>query len=436
MASPVTAARVPPAPPGFDADAWFAGIDWFQGWEIFRGVRTPGSNPIDELCGELGLPADLSGKRVLDIGTCNGCLSFECERRGAREVVALDLDEQSRRGFERIRALVGSTRVHYRVGSAYRLDPDEIGIFDVVLFCGVLYHLRYPLLAVDNIRRVCRGEVFVESFVIDAAYVGMPEERGWRIGRRQPTTLAAVPLWQFFRLRELGDDASNWFGPTSEAIVQAFDSAGFATERRGYRGVSRTRAVFRAAVRPGLAEFLGIGASEGEFYDVAIAHLFGGRRGDFITGTTIEQALVDALVRAGEHADAGAAAATVRSAPFRSGVIAEYYMAFLGRRPAPAEVDDWLRRLERGATHEEVIIGFVASEEYFASLDRSAPRWVDRVHRDLLGDAGAGVAGPINGADCSARLFACSRLVWSQECREHLLRSLYARCLAADSAAR
>jgi tRNA (mo5U34)-methyltransferase len=431
MPNASTAARVPPAPPGFDADAFFAGIEWFQGWEIFRGVRTPGGNPIEELCEEIGLPADLTGKRVLDIGTWNGCLSFECERRGAREVVALDLDA-SRQGFERIRAAAGSTRVHHRIGSTYRLDPREIGTFDIVLFCGVLYHLRYPLLAVDNIRRVCRGEVFIESFVIDHGCVDPPASVGGRMRGQRATEMAALPLWQFFRFGELGGDASNWFGPTSAAIVQAFDSAGFATERRGYRRVSDTRAVFRAAVRPGLAEFLSHGSSEGAFYEVAIAHLFGGHRDDFITGTTIEAVLIDALVRSGERADALAAAAAVRSAPFRSGVIARYYAAFLGRTPAGHEIDAWLRRFDQGATHEEVIVGFVASEEYFTNLGRSESRWLDRVQRDLLGGAGAG---ELAGVEGSGRLAVCIALAWSPQCRAHLLRTVYARHLAPGGAA-
>ncbi|RME70243.1 MAG: hypothetical protein D6781_06735 [Verrucomicrobia bacterium] len=71
------------------ADELFAGIHWHQRWEIAPGLFTPGRNPVAPICDAAGLPARLDGLRVLDVGAWNGCFSFECERRGAAEVVAL-----------------------------------------------------------------------------------------------------------------------------------------------------------------------------------------------------------------------------------------------------------------------------------------------------------------------------------------------------------
>src|SRR5207237_6902218 len=108
---------------GFAADLAFAGVGWEQRWEVFRGVFVPGAGPVEARCAAAGLPADLSGKRVLDVGAGQGCFSFECERRGAREVVALSLEDAAWTGFDRLKRLTGS-RVRYVQGSAYALSPE------------------------------------------------------------------------------------------------------------------------------------------------------------------------------------------------------------------------------------------------------------------------------------------------------------------------
>ena len=105
-----------PAPPiGFARDSLFAGIQWHQGWDIFEGVRLPGRNSVEELCGRLRLPTDLTGKRILDVGAWHGAFSFECERRGASEVVAFSLEDPELTGFHRIKTLLNS-KVEYVVG--------------------------------------------------------------------------------------------------------------------------------------------------------------------------------------------------------------------------------------------------------------------------------------------------------------------------------
>src|SRR5205807_1365526 len=180
----------------------------------------------------------------LDVGAWNGCLSLECERRGAAEVIALGPEDPEHTGFCRMRDLLGS-RVQYRIGSVYDLNPDELGTFDIVLFCGVLYHLRYPLLGIDNIRKVCKGEVFVETHVCDDQFILPDRKRGLKSVQLHSMSpeLLNVPVWQFYRRDELNKDPSNWFGPNAEAVIQAFESAGFATrllskKRRGmFHGV-------------------------------------------------------------------------------------------------------------------------------------------------------------------------------------------------------
>src|SRR5271154_485005 len=126
-------AAPPPPPAGFDAQQAFEGINWYHRWEVFKGISTPGRRPVDMLCTKTQMPHHLVGKRVLDIGAWNGCFSFECERRGASEVVAYSLENPDVAGFRRSRDLLGS-QVKYVQGSVYTLNPDELGEFDLVLF--------------------------------------------------------------------------------------------------------------------------------------------------------------------------------------------------------------------------------------------------------------------------------------------------------------
>jgi tRNA (mo5U34)-methyltransferase len=133
---------------------------WYHKIELPDGVVTPGWAPLNTE--SYGVPDDLSGKRVLDVGAWDGYWTFEALKRGAREVVAIDdfsdflglLDEASRPAWETFdlcRDALGyddkiCTR---REMSVYDVTQDELGRFDFIFFFGVLYHLRYPLLAID-----------------------------------------------------------------------------------------------------------------------------------------------------------------------------------------------------------------------------------------------------------------------------------------------
>ena len=225
----------PPVPAGFEGSALFDGIYWHQCWEVFEGVYLPGRNDVHRLLEYVGLPADLTGKRVLDVGAWNGGFSFECERRGASEVVALSLEDPETTGFNRLQAVLGS-KVSYALESVYNLDPEVLGQFDVVLFLGVLY------------RSVTSGELFIETHVIDECFIsaGKTSAESQSLATIS-TSLSDVPLWQFYRRDELGGDPSNWFGPNVCGVLEGFGSAGFdvgVTHRWG------TRAGFRATPVP------------------------------------------------------------------------------------------------------------------------------------------------------------------------------------------
>ena len=197
---------LPPPPKGFSTEPLFEGVHWHQGWDIFQGVRLPGRNSVEEMCKRIQLSSDLTGKRVLDIGAWNGAFSFECERRGASEVVAFSLENPETSGFSRLKSALES-KVKYVTGSVYNLYEYELGKFDVVLFLGVLYHLRYPLLAIDRLQNVCGGDLLIETHIVDE--------------------IAEYPIWRFYPGADLGNDPSNWFGPNIVAVITAFQTAGF-----------------------------------------------------------------------------------------------------------------------------------------------------------------------------------------------------------------
>src|ERR1035438_2292246 len=133
--------------------------------ELPDGSVLPGLQSVEHLRWRLrlfGLPDDLRGKRVLDIGAWDGWFSFECERRGA-DVVAVDCVALNT--FLEARELLNS-RVEYLTFDVSELSVAKLGRFDIVLFFGVLYHLRHPLLGLEKVVELSTGLALIESYVI------------------------------------------------------------------------------------------------------------------------------------------------------------------------------------------------------------------------------------------------------------------------------
>lgn len=147
----------------------------------------------------LGIPGDLRGWSVLDVGAWHGFFSFECERRGADRVLAVDSYAWDRFGMDEFlaaRERLGSS-VEYRRADAHELDPDEIGRFDLVLLLGVFYHLRNPLAALERIARVTRRLLICETHVllpfVHERYPLVPFFPGDEDARGTPRELCAMP---------------------------------------------------------------------------------------------------------------------------------------------------------------------------------------------------------------------------------------------------
>jgi tRNA (mo5U34)-methyltransferase len=136
---------------------------WFHRMELPGEILTPGwSDPRVDKLPHYGLPTDMTGMRVLDIGSAEGFFSFEAERRGAAEIIGIENYPPMARKFEICRAATGSRARTYMV-NVYYLNPATLGTFDLVMFFGVLYHLRHPILALQKIASVCAGTILMQT---------------------------------------------------------------------------------------------------------------------------------------------------------------------------------------------------------------------------------------------------------------------------------
>lgn len=202
---------------------------WYHRIEVYPGIVTPGINDTEANLGifdRLGLPQDATGLRVLDIGCADGYFSFLMEKRGASEVIALDYRKSTESGFA-IASQILSSNVKYVVDNVYNLTPEKYGTFDLVLFFGVLYHLRNPLLALDRLRSIVNtgGMVFIETHLIDNAIL-LPDGTVQPLQSVAPT-LVEVPLWQFYGRDSLNKDATNKWAPNMTGLKQAVEEAQF-----------------------------------------------------------------------------------------------------------------------------------------------------------------------------------------------------------------
>lgn len=184
--------------------------DWHHRFEIVPGLVTPGSYDPSFLLGKLALPADLSGRRVLDLGPSDGYFSLELRRRGA-EVVAVDYRPKELHGFGVMERLSGLD-FDYRQANLYDVTPEEFGTFDIVLFLGLLYHLPDLLRALLTVRRVCGGQMFIESHCA--------------MEFAQETAAA-----RYFRESSLSRDFTNFWSPNRRCFSDILYDAGFDVER-------------------------------------------------------------------------------------------------------------------------------------------------------------------------------------------------------------
>jgi len=196
---------------------------WYHTLDLGGGVVTRGMFDHRPAVGRYLIPSDLTGMRCLDVGTMDGFWAFEMERRGAAEVVALDiddaealdwpaaqrakvvktLDETKGERFALATKALGSS-VRRELRSVYDIDTD-LGQFDLV-FCGDLFvHLKDPATAAERMRAVCRG----------SAVVANPVKRFWFAGRKPMAELDGIDEFQ-------------WWVTNSAGLQRLLLAAGFA----------------------------------------------------------------------------------------------------------------------------------------------------------------------------------------------------------------
>jgi tRNA (mo5U34)-methyltransferase len=186
-------------------------IKWFHRIDLGDGLTTPGTDDTPLKLRQIRLPADLSGKTVLDVGAWDGFFSFECERRGARRVVALDggvwrVDSIGKAGFEFARKALNS-KVEDVELDVSQISPERLGQFDLVLFLGVLYHLPDPVGSFLKVASVAAKDMIIETHV-DLMEID-------------------TPAIAFYPFEECAQDPTNWCGPNRAAVQAMCRLAGF-----------------------------------------------------------------------------------------------------------------------------------------------------------------------------------------------------------------
>jgi tRNA (mo5U34)-methyltransferase len=188
---------------------------WFHSIDLGGGVITPGIKAPEihrkETAAFFG-PVKIEGASVLDIGAWNGVYSFEAKRRGAVRVVASDSycwghpTFRGRETFDLARSALG-LEVEALAVDAMELSSEQHGSFDVVLFAGVLYHLKNPVGGLEVAASMAREVLIVETHV-DLNHMDRP---------------AAA----FYPGNELNGDSSNWWGPNIPWVISMLKNCGF-----------------------------------------------------------------------------------------------------------------------------------------------------------------------------------------------------------------
>lgn len=257
-----------------DVAAKVASIGWYHTIDLGNGIVTPGFIDNRDTVNRFGLPDDLTGKRCLDIGTYDGFWAFEMERRGAAEVVGIDVDspldhdmplparrralaelgdnadwrklwaeQQSARGLQypgegfRLAAEILGSRARRENLNIYDLAPETAGKFDVVLISQLLLRLRDPQTAIENMFSVTKENGFAiiaEPFDPDLEALDRP------VSEFLGTSLMGI-----------------WWRHSAKSMVKMMETAGFSPVeevsrfKAGNREGTFSKIVLKGHVPPG-----------------------------------------------------------------------------------------------------------------------------------------------------------------------------------------
>ncbi len=194
------------------------------------------------------LPADLSGKTVLDIGCNAGFYAMEMKRRGASRVLGIDFDDDYL-AQAHFAADVEGLDVEFRKLSVY--DIGALGeSFDIVLFIGVFYHLRHPLLALDLIHEHVARDLLVFQSMQRGADEIMDIASDYAFWNREIFAEPAYPKMHFIE-RSYAHDDTNWWVPNRSCSAAMLRSAGFRIDANPEEEVFICRRIERPDLRYG-----------------------------------------------------------------------------------------------------------------------------------------------------------------------------------------
>ena len=207
---------------------------WFHNMKL-GGIWTAPDHFLGDYPGakfrrfEAGLP-DVRGKSVLDIGCNAGFYSIEMKRRGAATVLGIDSDERYLAQARLAAELTGFEDIEFR-----QLDVYDVGAlgqkFDVVIFMGVFYHLRHPLLGLDLIREHVAGELLLFQSMQRGSKQVLQVEEDYKFAEAEHFFESAYPKLHFVERQYCGD-WTNWWIPNRACSEAMLRSAGFSVDER------------------------------------------------------------------------------------------------------------------------------------------------------------------------------------------------------------
>jgi tRNA (mo5U34)-methyltransferase len=171
------------------------------------------------------LPQDLAGKSVLDIGCNAGFYSFEMKRRGAGRVLGIDFDDYYLNQARFAAQVLGHDDVEFRRMTVYDVGALQER-FDVVLFLGLIYHLRHPLLALDLIHEHVAKDLLVYQSLQRGSAEVEPLQDDYDFWETGIFDRPGYPKLHFIE-KKYSHDETNWWAPNAACSAAMLRSSGF-----------------------------------------------------------------------------------------------------------------------------------------------------------------------------------------------------------------
>src|SRR5918911_1207350 len=204
---------------------------WFHCIDLGQGLKTKTESAVGEPVEHprptwefvrRHLPADLSGKSLLDVGCNAGFYSFEARRRGAARVLGVDAQRHLVRQARFCARALQADGVEFEKMSVYDLDPRAVGQFDVTLALGLVYHLKHLVLALEKLFTVTKELLILETAIFPPGR--SPGSFAHPVGGLRPTL---HPLAYVENPPGMKEAIYNWFLPSPEALRALLSNVGF-----------------------------------------------------------------------------------------------------------------------------------------------------------------------------------------------------------------